>query len=182
MGKNKISTKSLTLCGVFSALTAILSQIAIPMTPVPINLATFSIMLAGTLLGWKLGTVSVIVYVALGAVGIPVFSGFRGGLSVLVGPTGGYIIGYVFCVFLVGIIYEKVKFCKKAVTLPIAMIVATFVLYSFGTAWYMYLTKNPLEFAMMNCVVPFLVGDALKIAGVTLLTIRLEKTQIKTNK
>ena len=94
----------MALCGLFAALMAICSFISIPLgfTPVPVNLGTLGVFLTGGVLGRKYGTVSMTVYVLLGAVGVPVFAGFRGGLSVLVGPTGGYIIGYIAAAFLIG--------------------------------------------------------------------------------
>lgn len=101
-------TTYMALCGLFAALTAVCSYISIPLgfTPVPVNLATLAVFLAGGLLGKKYGTVALSVYVLLGAVGLPVFSEFRGGLGVIAGPTGGYIIGYIAAAFLVGLIIE----------------------------------------------------------------------------
>lgn len=101
-------TTYMALCGLFAALMAICSFISIPLgfTPVPVNLATLGVFLAGGLLGKKYGTLSLTVYVVLGAVGVPVFAGFRGGLSVLVGPTGGYIFGYIAAAFLIGLLVE----------------------------------------------------------------------------
>ena len=87
-----IRDRKITFCALFAALTAILSQIAIPIGPVPINLATLAVFIAGGLMGPVWGAVSMIVYVALGAVGVPVFAMFTGGISIIVGPTGGYII------------------------------------------------------------------------------------------
>ena len=99
-------TKYMSLCGLFAALTAICSWISIPLgfTPIPMNLATLAVFLAGGLLGPKYGPVSITVYALAGAVGIPVFAGFRGGFSVLAGPTGGYIIGYIAAAFVVGLL------------------------------------------------------------------------------
>ena len=96
----------MSLCGLFAALTAICSWISIPLgfTPIPMNLATLAVFLAGGLLGPKYGPVSITVYALAGAVGIPVFAGFRGGFSVLAGPTGGYIIGYIAAAFVVGLL------------------------------------------------------------------------------
>ena len=101
-------TSYMALCGLFAALMAICSFISIPLgfTPVPVNLATLGVFLAGGLLGKKYGTVSIAVYVLLGAVGVPVFAGFKGGVGVLAGPTGGYIIGYIAAAFLVGLLVE----------------------------------------------------------------------------
>lgn len=101
-------TTYMALCGLFAALTAVCSYISIPLgfTPVPVNLATLAVFLAGGLLGKKYGTVALAVYALIGAVGVPVFSEFRGGLSVLAGPTGGYIIGYIAAAFIVGLLIE----------------------------------------------------------------------------
>lgn len=96
----------MALCGLFAAVTAVCSWISIPLgfTPIPLNLGTLAVYLTGALLGKKYGPISLLVYTLAGAVGLPVFSGFRGGLSVLAGPTGGYIIGYIVAAFLIGLI------------------------------------------------------------------------------
>ena len=97
-------TTYLALCGLFAALTAICSWISIPLgfTPVPVNLGTLAVYLTAGLLGPKYGTISITVWALAGAVGVPVFSGFRGGIGVLAGPTGGYIIGYIVAAFIIG--------------------------------------------------------------------------------
>ena len=96
------------LCGLFAAITAVCSFITIPLgfTPVPINLGTLAVFLTGGILGKKYGTISMTVYVLLGAAGVPVFAGFRAGISVLAGPTGGYIIGYIVAVFIIGVLAD----------------------------------------------------------------------------
>ena len=103
-------TFMMALCGLFAAVTAICSWISIPLgfTPVPVNLGTLAVFLTGGLLGKKYGPISLIVYTLAGAVGLPVFSGFRGGLSVLAGPTGGYIIGYIVAALIIGLIITGV--------------------------------------------------------------------------
>ncbi len=102
-------TTMMILCGIFAAVTAICSLITIPLgfTPVPVNLGTLSVFLTGGILGKKYGTLSMTVYVLLGAAGVPVFSGFRGGIGVLAGPTGGYIIGYIVAVLIIGLLMEN---------------------------------------------------------------------------
>ena len=102
----KVNTLNLVFCALFAALTAVLSQFAIPIGPVPINLATMSLFIAGAVLGSKLGGLSQLVYVLLGAAGLPVFSEFSGGLQIIAGPTGGYIIGYIATAWIVGFITE----------------------------------------------------------------------------
>lgn len=114
MTRNKSynKTASLVLCGLFAALTAICAYINIPLgfTPIPMNLAMLAVFLAGGILGKKYGTVSIVVYVLMGAAGLPVFAGFQSGLAVIVGPTGGFLAGYIATAFIVGIsldTYEK---------------------------------------------------------------------------
>ena len=103
------TTKKITLCALFAALTAILSQISIPLpfTPVPINLAMVSVFMAGALLGAKRGAISQVVYVIIGIIGVPVFASFTAGIGIVVGPTGGYIAGYIVAAIIVGIIVKK---------------------------------------------------------------------------
>ena len=161
----------LVLCALFAALTAVLSQIAINLGPVPFNLATFSVLTAGAVLGKKLGAFSQLVYVLLGAVGVPVFSLFRGGLAMLVGPTGGYLVGYVLGAFVVGLLAERLG--HKIHWLVVAMLGGFVTYMTLGTVWFMILTKNSLSQALALCVVPFLLGDSLKIAVAAVLSSRL---------
>lgn len=181
-------TTYMALCGLFAALMAICSMISIPLgfTPVPVNLATLGVFLAGGLLGKKYGTISLAVYVLIGAVGVPVFAGFRGGLSVLAGPTGGYIIGYIAAAFLVGLLTELFLGRKSAAVqkagsprvkelllCAAAMVVGLAACYLLGTAWFMISTHTGLWPALVSCVFPFLPGDALKIIAGSLLVQKL---------
>lgn len=168
------NTKNMALAGLFAALTAVGSWISIPLgfTPVPMNLATLAVFLTGGLLGAKNGTRSIVVYALVGAVGVPVFAGFRGGLSVLAGPTGGYIIGYILAAFLVGIL---VKNDSGIIRIAASMIAGLAACYALGTAWFIISTHTGFAAAMMACVVPFLPGDAIKIAAGTILVRRLRK-------
>lgn len=170
-----MKTKRMILCGLFAALTAVCSMISIPLpfTPVPINLATLSVFLAGGLLGSKGGTVSQTVYVLLGAIGLPVFHNFTGGLGILTGPTGGYIIGYVAAAWLIGLAIEKLG--HHYIKIFIAMIIGLAACYLLGTLWFVYLTNTGILEALMLCVVPFLLGDAIKIAIGAALVKRLHK-------
>lgn len=167
-------TRTLVFCAMFTALTAICSQIAIPLPgDVPLSLATFVVMLSGALLGRFGGAVSMIVYVLLGAVGVPVFAGFRGGLDRVVGPTGGYIIGYIFMALVIGLIvsFLGTRFWASA----FAMLTGAVVCYAFGTAWYMISTGSALWPALLACVIPFLPGDAIKIGLAAVCTARLKR-------
>ena len=96
------TVKTMVYCALFAALTAVCSQLSVPIQPVPINLALFSVYMAGALLGGGRGAISQIVFLLIGAAGVPVFAGFRGGLQVLAGPTGGYIVGYVAAALITG--------------------------------------------------------------------------------
>jgi biotin transport system substrate-specific component len=146
-------------------------SIPLPFTPVPINLATLSVFLAGGLLGSKGSAISQIVYVFIGAVGLPVFANFQGGPGVLAGPTGGYVIGYIVAALLIGFILERIGrgFYKNIV----AMVVGLFACYGLGTLWFMHVTGMGLLASLLMCVVPFLIGDFLKIVVAAFLTQRL---------
>ena len=169
----KLTLKGMILAAVFAALTGILTQVQIPLPYVPINLALFSVFLAGALLGPKYGTLAMVVYVLIGAVGVPVFSGFSGGLHKLTGPTGGYIAGYILCAFLVGLLSRSWGFGKWNLMLALAMVTGTLACYALGTAWFMAATGNSLWVCLGYCVFPFLPGEAVKIALATLLASRL---------
>lgn len=166
-----MKTRILTGCALFAALTAVCSQIAIPLPSlIPINLATLSVFLCGALLGAKWGLVSQLVYLLLGFVGLPVFAGFRAGPAALLGPTGGYLIGYLLAALLVGLLLcgQPAKWM-----LPVSMLAGMCGCYALGTAWYMLSTGSALLPALMACVFPFLVGDAAKIAAASIVTARL---------
>ena len=140
---------------------------------VPISLATFCVMLFGLAFGWAKAVVAVLVYLALGAAGLPVFAKGMGGIAVLAGPTGGYLVGYLFLAFFSGIFFRR-KFY-----LQILMVLAgTVVLYAFGTAWFMIQQKAALAPSLLSCVVPFLPGDAVKIAAAFGMARLLKKRKI----
>lgn len=175
--KSKIKILDLVYIGISAALIAVCSWITIPLA-VPITLQTMGICLTAGLLGMKKGTLSVLIYILLGAIGLPVFSNFGGGLGVLFGSTGGYIIGFIFTALIVGFASDKFK--GKLLALIISMIIGVLVCYSFGTAWFavVYAKNNePASLAAILgwCVVPFLIPDAVKIALAAILTNRLKK-------
>ncbi|MFQ7472969.1 MAG: biotin transporter BioY [Anaerovoracaceae bacterium] len=175
--KRYLNTTYMVLCGLFAALTAICSFITIPLgfTPIPVNFATLAVFLTGGIMGKKYGTISILVYIMLGAVGLPVFAGFKGGLGVLMGPTGGYIIGYAAAVFIIGLLSEsfyknciqtrKIKYKSTAVFLisDAFMAIGLLCCYTLGSIWFMLSTGATLETALVSCVLPFLPGDAVKI-------------------
>lgn len=166
------SITKMALCAMFAAITAALSQIVIPIGPVPINLATFSVFCAGALLGPGAGALSMTVWAALGAAGLPVFAMFRGGLQVLGGHTGGFIIGYIPAAFLTGLIIEKSN-SKKILPYPLAMLAGALVYFTIGTAWFIILMKTDIVTALLACVIPFIPGELLKMAAAVWLSHRL---------
>ncbi|GHU62244.1 BioY family transporter [Clostridia bacterium] len=174
------------LCAFFAALTAVCSQIMVPLpfTPVPINLALLSVFICGTVLGPKKSAVSMLIYIALGAIGVPVFAGFTGGLGILVGPTGGYIVGYLASAVVMGLLASgkvstfKSKMMQKlpeastkngvrtAASIGLTLLTgvpAIAACYALGTAWFMISTGTGFAASMMLCVIPFIPGDAVKI-------------------
>ena len=206
-----IPVRDMVFIALFTAVLCAVSPFSIAIGPIPLSFATLVIYLAAGTLGWKYGTLSVILYVMLGAFGLPVFSGFGGGFQKIAGPTGGFIIGYIPLALATGI---SAKFLsrysdtdqKRLKGLVIAgltrnpnkrcalsgglrrggrndeeglnrdkyftanrwlyvlgMAIGTVLLYTCGVAWFMLQTKTSLLAAFMACVVPFLIGDTIKI-------------------
>lgn len=185
MDNTRTNLRYFILAALFAALTAVCSWISVPLpfTPVPINLATLAVFMAGGLLGSKYGLLAECVYVLCGGFGLPVFAGFRGGPSVLVGATGGFIVGYLVCALVVGLLVERVYHTELSQTRRIIYTVLSltaglFCCYALGMAWFMFLTGSGLLAGLMGCVVPFLIGDGLKIALATALIDRLRKVNI----
>ena len=152
-------TTQLVICAFFAALSAVLSQIQIPLAPVPITLTHVSIFAAAGLLGAKYGTLSQLVFVLTGAAGIPVFAGFQGGMAVVAGPTGGFIIGYLACAFVTGFIIDRFGYSVK-ILIP-AMCAGWIVTYAFGIPWFMHVTNMTLT-ASLIFMAGFLPGDLFK--------------------
>lgn len=181
MKKNK--TRNLVLCAMCAAITCILAPISVPIGPVPISLCTFAVMLAGVLLGAKFGLISQLIYVLLGTVGVPVFAGYRAGISCIAGMTGGYIVAYPILAFLTGLLYWKFGKSKagklRVLWMLLAMVIGTAVLYAFGTAWFCAVSGTGVVAAMGTCVIPFLPGDLLKMIAVALISLPLEKAIAK---
>ena len=177
MEKKKFKATDIAYIGIFSAIIALFSWVSIP-TTVPFTLQTLAIFLSLTLLGGRNGFYSILVYIALGAAGIPVFSGFKGGLGVLAGNTGGYILGFI----LLGAVYWVMTsiFGEKLHIQIIALVLGLLICYAFGTAWFMYLyIKANGAVTLMTvlgwCVFPFILPDAIKMAVAILLAKRLRK-------
>lgn len=137
-------------------------SITIPVSPVVVTLGLFAVYLAAAVLGEVYGTLSILLYLLIGLCGVPVFSGYSAGPAKLFGPTGGYLIGYLPCAFIIGFFVRRFK---KIYVYPLAMAAGTVVLYLFGTVWFMFVYTKGTAFidALEMCVFPFLPFDAAKI-------------------
>lgn len=170
-----MKVKDMTITAVMAALICIAGPLTIPMGPIPLSLATFAVYLAGAVTGKKYGTTAVGLYLLIGIIGVPVFSGFSGGFQKLAGVTGGYLIGYLPCAFLSGIGAERAEKKGRKWLLPVMMTAGTAVLYAIGTAWFMIQTGNALSAALSLCVIPFLPGDTVKILATAILSPMIRK-------
>ena len=161
---------------VFAVLIAICSWISIP-TTVPFTLQTFAVFLAVGVLGGKRGSLSVLIYILLGAVGIPVFAGFSGGFGILLGQTGGYIVGFLFSALLMWLMEALLG--KKTWVLGLSMVLGLIVCYAIGTVWFMVVARNSgavgLATVLGWCVIPFIIPDLIKIVLALALSKRLGK-------
>lgn len=162
---NKTKTYQLTTCALMAALMCILGPMSIPIGVVPVSFTNLVIYLAVYLLGTKGATVSYLVYMLLGAVGLPVFSGYEGGVGKLAGPTGGYLVGFILMAVICGLAMELSN-CNVVVTV-IGMIVATAVAYLFGTIWFVIQMDCTVSYALTICVWPFIPFDLIKIVIAT---------------
>ena len=157
----------MTLASLFSALLAICAWICIPVSDIGITLQTFGIFLALSLLGGKWGTVSIGIYLLLGAVGMPVFSGFRGGIGVLAGVTGGFLWGFL----ISGLVYWALERFRRV---P-AMIAGLLACYGCGCLWFCFYSGGGIGLILLRCVVPFLIPDLVKLYLAGSLARRLRK-------
>ena len=174
---SRSKTYDMVYIAIFAVLMAICSWISIPMT-VPFTLQTFGVFISVGILGGKRGTVAVLIYILLGAIGVPVFAGFSGGFGVLLNTTGGYIIGFLFSALVMWGI-EKV-FGRKPVMQILSMLVGLIVCYAIGTAWFMVVYSRAngavgLGTVLGWCVIPFIIPDLVKIALAFVLSARLRQ-------
>ena len=159
---NHYSTLQLVMTALMAALICLLAPLSIPLpgSLVPISLGTFAVYLTASLLRFRRGAVSVLLYLVLGLVGLPVFSGYSSGAGVLLGPTGGFLIGYIPLVIICGICFKK---GNPRWAMILGAVLATLVLYIIGTAWLMFTARLTLPAALMTGMIPFIPGDLLKI-------------------
>ncbi len=165
---NKVILGALVV--VFAGLTALAAQwvIPLPFTPVPITGQTFAVLMSGAVLGSRAGAASQVLYLAVGAAGLPVFAEQSGGREVLIGPTGGYIVGFVFAAALVGLLAES-RHDRQFSTMLTAFLAGSAVIYFFGVIGLMQSMEFGVNEAIAKGVVPFVFGDLIKATAAGLL-------------
>ena len=168
--------RHIVLSGLFAAITAALSQvmISIPVSPVPITLQVFSVALAGAVLGGRLGALSQLVYIIVGAAGLPVFAGFEAGIGVILGPRGGYILGFPVLAFIPGFFIERQA---KPGFLPTfaSMLAGLVVFYTIGTAWLGIVMELDIIEAIIAGAGWFFPIDALKLVLASVITLQIRR-------
>ena len=160
--------RKMVLCSLFAALMALCAWISLPVGQIAFTLQTLAVFLSLGILGGKWGTVSILIYLTLGAAGLPVFTGFRGGIGVLLGVTGGYLWGFL----LSGLIYWSLERLYK----PLASALGLLVCYFCGCLWFsLYSGGAGFRSALLVCVVPYLIPDGIKLYFAHRLSLRLKK-------
>lgn len=173
----KIKTIDIAFIAMFSAILAVCSWISIP-AAVPFTLQTFGVFLAVGVLGGKRGTLTVLTYILMGMIGVPVFAGFSGGIGCLLGSTGGYIIGFLFSAILMWLM--ECLLGKKKWVLILSMIFGLLVCYLFGTIWFMFVYARStgaigMWTALTWCVIPYIIPDGIKIGLAFVMSMRLKR-------
>ncbi|MEE1185936.1 MAG: biotin transporter BioY [Acutalibacteraceae bacterium] len=175
----KIKIKSIIITALFSAILCILAPWSIAVSVIPITLSVFAIFLVGALLPPVKALCAALVYIILGAIGLPVFSNFAGGFGVLLGPTGGFILAYpVMCLCQSAIIGKEKRDVFWLVKNVVGMCVALVICYSFGSVYYMFVTEVSLKEAFAVCVIPFLVVDIIKLISAVAVTYGIFKSPL----
>jgi biotin transport system substrate-specific component len=155
--------RMVVLASLMAALTAVGAYIHVPIGPVPIVLSTLFVILSGLLLGSRWGLASMSLYLLVGAIGIPVFYGGKGGIAHFFGPTGGYLLGYILAAWVTGFISEK---SRGLLILDIlAVLVGSLVIYGLGVPWLKMITQMSWPKTLMVGMAPFLIGDGIKAAA-----------------
>ena len=184
--KNRAFIYDLVLISVSAALITICSWISIPLGPVPFTLQTLGILAVMLTAGGSRGTIAILVYLALGAVGVPVFAGFKGGIMSFIGPTGGFLIGFILAALVYWLLEKHIL--KKLMTTPVktwifgmlGFIVFEIIMYIVGVIWFMTVyaaQTDPVGLAtvMTWCVIPFIIPDIVKMAAAVLIGERASK-------
>ena len=169
--KTKISVQDICSIAIMTAITVVMAQISIPMPMgVPMTMQTFAITLAGVILGSKKGGLSILVYVLLGAIGVPVFAGFSGGVQNLIGPTGGFIISFPIMAYVIGL---GVEHRKKKGMFVLMLILGTVLNYVIGVAMFCIIMNSSVMTGITACVLPFIPTAIIKAVVAALLGLQI---------
>lgn len=168
-----LNIKKTATVGILAALICVFSPLSVPVGAIPISFSTLAIYIVSGSVSKKYSVTAVAVYILIGAAGLPVFSSFTGGLQCITGYTGGYIIGYIPCAFIIGMLTDK--FENSRIIYPLSMIAGTVICYFCGTLWYAYRAECGLSEALAICVLPFIIGDIIKITAASFTGITLKK-------
>ncbi|MFD2760454.1 biotin transporter BioY [Lentibacillus juripiscarius] len=179
MSRSKSKLRAIILCGIFAAVTAVLAQIEVPLPIVPISGQTLAVGLTATIIGSRYGAIAMICYALLGAVGLPVFAGFKGGAQVLVGPTGGYIFGFIVTAFVTGFILEKTKY--NITMAMVANTVGMIITLIFGAVQLKIVLDMSWNQALAAGVYPFIVVGIIKAYLASWIGITVRKRLIQAN-
>lgn len=171
--------QKLTLCALLAAFICVLAPFSLPLGAIPVSLATFSVYIVASTVNIGIALPALLVYILLGAFGLPVFAGFAGGFQQLAGVTGGYIIGYIPCLIIISLLTSKYK--TKKIIYPVSMAAGTCLCYILGTVWYIFQTNCSISTALTVCVLPFIIGDIIKIvcASITGFNLRIKLNKLK---
>ena len=169
--------KEIVGTALFSAIICITAIITVPIGAVPITLSLFGVFTAAALQKPKCAIVSVSVYIIIGVVGLPVFSGFGSGIGYLIGPTGGFIFAYPIAAAIVSAANSLFK--KYYVALPVSMVISLAISYLFGAGWYAVVTEVNFTAAVLVCVLPFIVFDIIKIGVCLAVVFAVKKSPIE---
>lgn len=176
--KQRFSTKDLVLTGMFTALLCVMAQITIPIQPIPFTLSLFALFLIGALLQPRYAFLAALVYLLLGAFGVPVFANLRGGLMALTGPTGGYLMAYPLMT-LVTALFGQFGKKHRMIALTTGMLLSLLLCYLIGTLWFTFITGKTLYVALTLCVFPFVPFDILKIVLAVSVSLLIRKALMK---
>lgn len=168
-----MNIRKTALIAILAATVCIFSPFSVPLGAIPISLSTFAIYVVACSVNKKYSIPAVAVYILIGAIGLPVFSSFTGGLQCITGYTGGYIIGYIPCTFVIG--YMTDRFENNKIIYPLSMIAGTFVCYLCGILWYIHKAECGFYEAAAVCILPFIIGDIIKIAVASCIGITLKQ-------
>ena len=175
--KKKSKIYQMMECSIFAAILCILAPVTIPIGPVPVTLGVFAVMLTAIVLGSKQGVISVGIYILLGFVGLPVYSGGQSGPGILVGPTGGYLWSFLLMALIIGYVAQKhnTQKVKKEVALMVVCIISLIICYLCGTAQFAFVANYTFINALAICVFPFISFDLVKAVVATFLGLEIRK-------